>query len=75
MVYRIVCPKQNPNDFDLARCYNCTRFQVTIGKGRTYSCRENRQPDHKRNYDGAWASRRVGIPDTVLVESEKEARA
>lgn len=74
MVYRIVCPQQQPEAFDLGACYRCHRFQVTIGKGRKYSCRENRQPAHKRDYEGAWASRRIGLPDTVEIEAEREQR-
>lgn len=33
MVYRIVCPKQQPETFELDACYHCPRFQVTIKKG------------------------------------------
>ena len=74
MVYRIVCPKQQPEAFELDACYHCPRFQLTINKGRTYSCRENRQPAHKRDYEGAWASRQIGLPDTVEIEAAREKR-
>ena len=74
MVYKIVCPRQQADEFDLAACVSCPKFQITIGKATTISCRENRQPSHKREFEAAHLSWRLGLPDTVEVEAEREQK-
>lgn len=67
MVYKFVCPEQEPESFDLGKCVKCRSFDMSIGKSTSYHCRKQRKPAHKRDFEGAHLSRRLGIPDTVEI--------
>lgn len=74
MVYKIVCPVQQPDQFDIGACYNCRYYDMHVGKHTTVRCKKNRSPQHKRDFEGAVWSARLGIPDTVLVEGTEEPK-
>lgn len=67
MVYKFVCPEQESESFDLGRCAACRSFEMNIGKATSYHCRKQKKPSHKRDFEGAHLSRRLGIPDTVEI--------
>lgn len=67
MVYKFVCPEQEPESFDLGKCAKCRSFDMSIGKTTNYHCRKQKKPSHKRDFEGAHLSRRLGIPDTVEI--------
>lgn len=74
MVYHIVCPIQDPKTFDIARCLECKYFNMSRGKHINISCRKNRLPIHKRDFEGAYLSHYLGLPDTVSVEGTEEPK-
>lgn len=74
MIYRIVCPVQPAEKFDIGSCAGCKYYEVTIGKSTTYRCRKNRSPLHKRDFEGAVLSARLGLPDAVMVEGTEEPK-
>lgn len=75
MIYRIVCPRQTTEDFSIDRCFECSCFQQTLGNStRTVSCRKNREPQHKRNFEGLFWAYLVGIKDRAIVEIAEEPK-
>lgn len=74
MVYKIVCPVQQAEQFDIEACCSCRYFEIHIGKHTTARCKKNRSPKHKRDFEGAVLSARLGIPDEVLVEGTEEPK-
>ena len=67
MIYRFVCPEQEPGDFDIDRCIKCRFYEMNIGKTTSRRCRKQKKPTHKRDFEGAHLSRYLGIPDTVEI--------
>ena len=74
MVYRIACPIQQSDTFSIGECFNCRHFNLSKGKHITVSCRKNRTAKHKRDFEGAYFSDRLRIPDTVEVEEKEETQ-
>lgn len=74
MEYKIVCPVQDPNEFDVAECLKCRYFNLSKGAHLSVSCRKNKLPRHKRDFEGSYLSYYLGIPDTVSVESSEEPK-
>lgn len=74
MIYKIVCPVQPQDNFDIAACVMCKYFDMTIGKKTTVHCKKNRNPKHKRDFEGAILSAKLGLHDTVLVEGTEELK-
>lgn len=72
MIYKIVCPVQDPATFDINQCFRCKYFEMSIGKQTTHHCRKNRSPQHKRDFEGAILSNLLNIPDQVVVEGTEE---
>lgn len=73
MVYKFVCPEQEPKNFDLSKCWKCRFYEMSIGKTTNRHCRKQKKPCHKRDFEGAHLSRYLGIPDTVEIVEESEA--
>ena len=73
MIYQIVCPEQQPDQFDIEACFNCRYFDMHLGKHTSVKCRKNRSPQHKRDFEGAVLSAWLGIPDEVFVEGHEES--
>lgn len=74
MVYKIVCPIQDPEAFDIVKCLQCKYFNMSRGKNLSVSCRKNKLPLHKRDFEGAYLSHYLGLPDTVSVEGTEEPK-
>ena len=74
MIYRIVCPIQQTETFSLDVCRSCKSFDLTKGKHLTARCRKNRSPVHKRDFEGAFFSNYLGLPDKVQVEGTEEPK-
>ena len=74
MIYRIACPVQDPATFNIENCFRCRYFNMTKSERTSVSCRKNRTPKHKRDFEGAYFSNYLGIPDTVLVEETEETK-
>ena len=74
MVYHIVCPVQEPDKFDVTECLNCRYFNLSKGVHLKASCRKNKLPKHKRDFEGAYLSSYLGIPDTVSVDAAEEPK-
>lgn len=72
MIYRIVCPIQDPAAFDVEKCLQCRYFDLSRGKHISAHCRKNKLPAHKRDFEGAYLSYYLGIPDTVSVVGTEE---
>lgn len=74
MIYTIVCPVQTTEDFKIDRCFECRSFEQHLGKAHTVHCKKNRSRIHKRDFEGAFWSNRLGIPDKVVVEATEEPK-
>lgn len=74
MIYRIACPVQESDAFSIKECLKCRFFQLTKSDHISVSCRKNRTPKHKRDFEGAYFSNYLGIPDTVEVEEKEEIK-
>ena len=72
MVYRIACPVQDPDAFSIDNCLSCRYFNLHKSEHISVSCRKNRTPKHKRDFEGTYLSNYIGIPDTVVVEETEE---
>lgn len=72
MIYRIACPVQDPDAFSIEKCFGCRYFNLHKSEKISVSCRKNRTPKHKRDFEGAYLSTYLGIPDTVVVEETEE---
>lgn len=72
VVYRIACPVQDPGTFSVEKCLGCRYFNLSKGEHISVSCRKNRTPKHKRDFEGAYLSNYIGMPDTVVVEETEE---
>lgn len=72
MIYRIACPVQDPDTFSIENCFGCRYFNLSKSEHISVSCRKNRTPKHKRDFEGAYLSNYIGIPDTVVVEETEE---
>ena len=72
MIYRFTCTEQEPESFDIRGCYKRRHFEINKGKTTSYKCRKQKDSRHKRDFEGAILSQRLGIPDTVeIVEAAK----
>lgn len=74
MIYRIACPVQDPAAFNIENCFSCRSFNMNKTERISVSCRKNRTPKHKRDFEGAYLSNYLGIPDTVVVEETEETK-
>lgn len=75
MKYHIVCPIQTPGDFDFGRCMACQSFRQDMSNPtRLVSCRKNRTPEHKKDFEGAYWSHLVGIKGRVVIDAAEEHR-
>ena len=74
MTYRIACPVQDPASFKVENCLSCRHFNMSKGEHISVSCRKNRTPKHKRDFEGAYLSNYLGINDTVVVEETEEQK-
>ena len=72
MILRIVCPVQSPENFNVEGCAECKYFDLFVGKSVRAHCKKNRSPKHKRDFETAILTARLGIPDTVVVEATEE---
>ena len=73
MKYHIVCPIQPPDDFDFGRCMTCQSFRQDMSHPtRLVSCRKNRTPEHKKDFEGAYWSALVGIKGRVVIDAAEE---
>lgn len=73
MKYHIVCPIQQAEDFDFGRCLVCRNFRQDMGSPtRLVSCRKNREPDHKKDFEGAYWSALVGKKGRVVIDAAEE---
>ena len=73
MTHKIVCPVQQSEGFSFDFCRACKSFNLSRGVHLTVRCRKNRSPKHKRNFEGAFLSDYLGIPDKVVVEATEES--
>lgn len=62
MVYKFVCPEQEPESFDLGKCAKCRFFDMSIGKTTSYHCRKQKKPSHKRDFEGGASEPPPGNP-------------
>ena len=69
----IVCPYQVTESFSFSTCFECRKFDLTIG-GKTIAmhCRCQKTLKHKRGYEGAFLLNRLGYPFRVVVDAKKE---
>ena len=75
MKYHLSCPIQPSGDFDFGRCMVCRHFQQDMGSStRLVSCRKNRTPEHKKDFEGAYWSHLVGIKGRVVIDATAEKR-
>ena len=74
MICRIVCPVQDPASFDINACTACRYFDLNRGKTMSVSCRKNRSPHYKNQFEMAYFSNYIGIPDQVVVEAAEEPK-
>lgn len=74
MICRIVCPVQDPGSFDINACTSCRYFNLNRGKTMSVSCRKNRSPHYKKQFEMAYLSNYIGIPDQVVVEAAEEPK-
>lgn len=75
MNHKIACPIQATENFSMGTCIQCRYFQQTVGNGaRAVSCRKNREPQHKRNFEGLFWAYQVGINDRAIVEVAEESK-
>lgn len=72
MEYRIACPVQDSAAFSIEKCFSCRYFNLSKSEHISVSCRKNRSTKHKRDFEGAYLSNYLGIPDTVVVEETEE---
>lgn len=75
MIQRIVCPVQEPETFDIAACFRCKYYEITIGgKTETPKCRKNRSHQHRTAFEMAILTNKLGFPDEVIVEATEEPK-
>lgn len=72
MIYRIVCPVQDPDAFKIENCLTCRYFTMSKGVHINVGCRKNRKPKHRRDFEGAYLSNYLRLPDIVVIEGTEE---
>ena len=72
MIVRIACHVQAPDTFSIEKCLSCRYFNLSKGEHISVSCRKNRSPKHRRDFEGAYLTYSLGFPDTVVVEETEE---
>lgn len=73
MKYHIVCPVQQTEDFNFGRCMVCRSFRQDMSSPtRLVSCRKNRTPEHKKDFEGAYWSALVGKKGRVVIDAAEE---
>lgn len=72
MTCHIACPVQDPANFSIENCLSCRYFNLSKGEHISVSCRKNRTHKHKRDFEGAYITHYLGMPDTVVVEEMEE---
>lgn len=74
MTYKIYCPIQSNDNFDITKCFNCSKFDQHIGKTTSYRCRANTRQPQRTHFEGAVLSFSLRIPDAVSVIGDKEPK-
>ena len=63
----IRCPYQTTDGFSLDRCFECKKYDVTIGRETSFRCRAQKSPSEKRAFEAAVLAHKLWLPDTVEV--------
>lgn len=69
-MYHEFCERVNLEHLDLI----CEALDCDLDEILSVSCRKNKLPLHKRDFEGAYLSHYLGLPDTVSVEGTEEPK-
>lgn len=67
----IRCPYQVTEGFSLDRCWECKKYEATVGRTTSFRCRAQKTPSEKRDFEAAVLAYKLGLSDTVeVIEDE-----
>ena len=71
----IRCPYQVTDGFSIERCFECKKFDSSIGRTTSFRCRAQKSPSEKRGFEAAVLAYKLGLPDKVEVVYDADKRS